>query len=148
MHTAPDGTYAFCVPAGWEVQVENEYGSEWFLFAPLQGDDDAFRENLNLQRVGGRGAPGLDELAERQVEALRGALDGFEHVATQEARLGNQPARTVQYRASLDDVRVEGRQTVAVANDRLYVLTYSAAPGEDPFLPAAQETLASFRFLA
>ncbi len=148
VYTAAAGDHAFCIPAGWTLETKNDFQAKWFIFAPSDGPNDAFRENMNLQLAPGANTPDLDSLAKTQTQALKDAFTTFHDLGTTVTHLGSQPARTLHYTATLDDTSVEGRQTMSAVNGHVYIVTYTEAPGDDSHRAEAQSVLTTFRFLA
>jgi hypothetical protein len=145
LHVAADGAYGFCVPRGWELQ-EGLMGREWFALSPAT-EGDTFRENLNLGRIEGKGAPPIGSLVDDIVREMEAGFDRFELQDLERASLGSVEGRAIHYAATAEGADIEGVQVVADAGAEVYILTFTRQPGMDLHDADAERAQASFRFL-
>lgn len=140
-----DRAYAVCVPGNWTLQ-EHALGREWIALSPVQGENDAFRENINFGREHGSNATHLDDVAANARRALQDSGYNITTHATDTTRLGNVEAVRLRYALVLGETRILGEQYYAQAGAHLYVVTYSGPSENDLHHTEAMATLASLVF--
>ncbi len=120
--------------------------------AGATGSDAAFADNLNIRRspLGGQKIAKMDDVLPAIIDQYRQL--GFEVGATEtNLQIGGYPAAHIgySYPITLPDgtsAKLNGHQYLVATPTDLWVLSYSAAPGnEDAMKPAFEQSAQSFR---
>jgi hypothetical protein len=134
------------LPRGWEENKETSRAL--FLYSPLQGDADTFRETIN---IGGEDLTGYDmtvgEYADVNVESAEtnAGFQNFTLVSKTDRTIAGYPAQTVVFTAGVDGGEVlQFTQTYVVSKDYGWAITYtSPVGGNDELTDDVEAILAS-----
>ncbi len=113
-------------PSSWQVS-RNRMGMALIATAPLDGPDDVFSENVNINEIAN--PRGLDVQAfykqQFRVDVAREKLTNFQLVSESEAMVGGRPARRTVYRHQAGQFQLTALVYTVVTNSHGYVITCS-----------------------
>lgn len=142
--SAPAAAFSFTDEAGWEKT--DFIGLSVAYLAPVQGEKDTFRENVNL--VIETGVPGLTskQYAEATLPLMEQLMTNFKALKSGEMTIDGQTVVTRDFTFSQGTLQLKDRQAYLVVDDTAYVLTYSAEPAQfDAFLSDAMRIMSSLK---
>jgi eukaryotic-like serine/threonine-protein kinase len=114
-------------PRKWEV-AEGVMGTVVAFISPRENADDKFRENINVA-VGDLAAyPGLtlDKYEEISLAQLTNLITDFKLVKRGNSVISGMPAKTLVFTGRQGIFQVKFMQAYMIANNRAYVITFSA----------------------
>ena len=127
-------------------------GVALWAFKAAGGTDSAFADNLNIRRspLGGQKITSMGDVTPAILDQYRKL--GFELGATEtDLQIGGRPAAHIafSYPVTLPDgtsAKLNGHQYLVATPTDLWILSYSAGPGnEDALKPVFEQSAASFR---
>lgn len=144
--TLKEKDYSIKYPADWTADKTGQMGASFFLFSPLDSENDAFRENINLI-VQDLSAYNLDlngftTLSETQIKTLvkNSNLIESKRVNTK----GNEFHKMI-YSGEQSDVLLTFEQYYWVKKKTAYILTLTCTKESfESFRNTGEEILASF----
>lgn len=145
--TLNDSIYHLRYPNDWELDQSGRMGSRFFLFAPTDNASDIFRENVNLIVSDLSPYPGvtLDEIAEASREQILSMISDVNIQEFKEEKQGPYPFYTAEYTGKQNELDLHWRQHFLLADNNLYVLTFTAEEGQyKNYIALAERILASF----
>lgn len=133
------------LPADWTTR-HDVGGAAVVVLSPLSGQDDGFRENLNVSVESVPGGRSLAEVYRRDFAAIRDGLEAFEVIKTEEVTVGALAARRVVYEHEYGGQRLRALAYLVLAGRRCYTLT-GTAPADrfEEAQPAFEQMVHSFR---
>lgn len=132
-------------PGDWEVR-ENLKGTTLIAFSPVDGEKDAFRENVNVLVEALEAPVGIDAYAKAQVEELARTVEGFAEPTVEEIRVGDIAARRLRYTQKLAERELTAMAYLLVKDRRGYIVTAAGdAPAFATHEPAFKRICESLR---
>lgn len=127
--STPAEPYHFQVPEGWSAG--EGLPAQTVLLSPAEGEEDDFRENLNVLVVedvpeGTTAKTALDET----LPGMSGVLTEFSEVSREAIEVANESAERLRYQAKVEGVAMDNDLVVLVRGGRAYVITCSMLQGE------------------
>ncbi|MEM8875848.1 MAG: hypothetical protein AAGD32_16495 [Planctomycetota bacterium] len=114
IQTSAPHRLAVGVPEGWTVDPADP--NQLFLYAPLDGPEDDFSENMNFLRIdvpaeqGQVTIPMLRQGALTGQQQLAQQFDGFETTPVEDVAIAGRPGLVMTYKMSVDGIEMTGRQ--------------------------------------
>lgn len=133
-------------PETWTMDTTGLMGSTFILFSPVSGDEDKFRENVNLvvQNITGFNLD-LDKfiaISEQQIKAL---ITDAELVVNEKVEKENTTHQKLIYSGRQGIYSLKFLQHCWVINDMAYVLTMTCEIDQfDTYLKTGEQILDSF----
>jgi hypothetical protein len=153
-HEVPPGfrtyrsdAYSFSIryPSDWSPE-EGLEGAVVVLFAPSDGPSDAFRENVNVLVQELPAGTTLQEYDDASLEQAPDVIPDFHVVRRTRLTLDGTPAEEIRYTGSQQGSSLEWIAVWLVADDRAYVVTYTAPHADfERLLTTATTVLESLR---
>jgi len=114
-------------PEEWEVSERESMPGTTVFVAPLQGEDDTFRENVTVvvQSLPA-GTSTLDEFTELALSQGQEYIPQFTVRESRPTTLGGSPAQEVVYTGLQGERELRWLQLWTLAGDQVYILTYTA----------------------
>ncbi len=136
--------YTIKVPSAWLLE---QMESDFRVYSPKQSDTDPFQENVNVlvQDLTGMqiDLDSFTRLSLAQLDSMFANTD-FEDVKRVNDENGDHDM--LVYSGTVNEVEYKWKQNYLVANDRAFVLTYTAVKDQyDKYLKTADEIMNSFR---
>ncbi len=145
--TIADPEYVLRYPPNWTLDQTGLFGSSFFLYAPLEARNDAFRENFNLIINDLSEFPGipLAEVAEGAREQIVGMINDVTVLEFKELSDGIETYYRVEYTGTQGKFKLHWRQHYWLQHNHFYVLTFTAEETDyERYLPFVEEVFGSF----
>ncbi len=137
--------FRLALPEDWTVRRDMG-GAALVVLSPLSGQDDGFRENLNVSVESVPRGRSLAEVYRRDFAAIRDGLREFGVIKTEEVTVGVLAARRVVYEHDYGGQRLRALAYLILADERCYTLTGTAPVHRfETFQPAFEQMVHSFR---
>lgn len=156
-----DGTV---VPKGWDVVSMDEYGysiacpdsldmqspgpmgAAFAISFPLDREADRFRENINLVVQDAPSGTTLEQCVESSVDGMRQLITGFDLSVNKAFDLNGNKSQKLVYTCKMGEFDLKIEQFMTVADDKAYILTYTAeAASFDKYRAVAEGIMNSFQ---
>jgi hypothetical protein len=145
--TLTESNYSVQYPPAWELDQSRQMGTSFFLFSPLESEQDKFKENVNLliQDLTGKNI-NLDkytEISEGQIKTLATNSNLIES-----KRIKTEPDEyhKIIYSADQGIFHLKFEQYYWVIHDKAYVLTFTSEQNKfDSFRETGEKILNSFK---
>lgn len=141
-----DKGYSIVFPKNWEMK-EKFMGLDVFALSPLEGDKDAFRENVNIITEDLSNPMSLDEYYSMGLVNLKTLLADFKEIDSGTIDVNGIPMKWIVYDHRMGEVRARVLQFIAVKDRRAFVITFSAMPDDfAKYRPAFEQIGKTFKF--
>lgn len=125
--TLDTSRYTINYPVEWELEVDGELGTRFFLFSPLESEEDQFSENINLitEDLTGLGID-LDmynDLASGQLETV---IEEYSLIESQRVTWNDQSYHKLVYTGTLDALALAFEQRFYVEHETAFILTFAS----------------------
>lgn len=124
MKTLIAANYEVQYPANWDLDQSGQMGSTFFIFSPIEGATDQFRENINLmiQDLSGHNLD-LDQYTQISEQQVKVMMEGAE-ILFSEKQDGQVPAfHKIIYKGKQGALDLKFEQYYWVINDKAYIVT-------------------------
>ena len=122
-------SYDITPPDGWTKNVDYSQGHRiTFLYSPIEGDDDTFRENINVltERVG---KANMDDYLDLNISNMETSLTGFTHRKVSDISIKGQDYKSMLYSHNYEGVEIDARVLITIKDGTAYIITCSAPKG-------------------
>ncbi|MBR9860864.1 hypothetical protein GYB22_08975 [bacterium] len=125
-------------PPAWELRDQRQMNTEFILLAPADGDDDLFRENINLliQQLPAE-TNTLDKYIARSEQDIKKMIDGSEILVSERKTDENGEYHILKYSGRQQIYNFVFEQQVRIMGDKAYCITFAA---EQQNYPKYKET--------
>ena len=137
-------------PSSWTKQVDLEAKCAAFI-TPMEGYGDAYRDNLAVSYEG-LGEYTFEEFFDKYYASLPSVFAGFTEIEKSEVLLDGKDAYKIVFSSEStneegQEVKLKIMQYIALDDERVYFVTYSAAPSSyDYFLSFVNTMMETFSF--
>jgi len=136
--------YVLEFPDSWDVH-SNGMGTDLAGLSPVQGEDDKFRENVNVAL---ENLPALmtdEEYVERSLDVLRNGPLVPASTSFTRTRVGQMDGYHIHYQASIKDRFMDNDAYIVINGGAAYVITCSSeVDTRDAFKPTMDAIIATF----
>ncbi len=142
-----DGT-SLKYPDNWELDDSRQLGTSLILFSPQEGDEDNFRENVNLivQDISAYEIT-LEEYTELSLEQVKTVIAKSKILENKPTTLDGIKASRVVYTGQDNGMDLKFTQVFTIRNGMAYILTFTAEKEKsEKYATVADKILESFRF--
>ena len=138
--------YIIEAPESWKAE-EGTFGTDVIFFAPADGPDDTFRENMNVMVVPLEVPVTREEFYGSSLRGLSHALTDFSLQKGQGTEVGGIPAYQIVYTHRIGDTKAVVEQYLVMSGNRAFIFTFTAAPDSyEKYLPVFNRIIESVRF--
>jgi hypothetical protein len=119
-------TYSLQYPESWSLDTTGIMNTTFVVLAPLEGIDDAFKENINLiiQDLEGYSID-LNQYTNLSEEDIKTNLTNTSILESARIKKGKSEHHKLVFNSDQEDLELSFIQYYWVQKDRAYVLTYS-----------------------
>ena len=145
--TIADQDFTLRYPADWTLDQSGLFGSNFFLYAPMDKGKDTFRENFNLMINDLSEFPGmtLAEMADGARQQVVSMIDSVKILEFKEMEDGFDKYYWMEFSGKQNKFNLHWRQYYWLAHNHFYVLTFTAEEQQYArYLPIAEQVLGSF----
>jgi hypothetical protein len=139
--------YKVSYPGKWELDSKRE-GARFFLFTPLESNDDLFRENFNLQAQDMSGYKmKFKEYVDLNLQEITTSIGDYKKISARYFTWNGKQAYEVVYSGTIKSVPypLKWTQRYMLHNNMSYVLTYSSVAGkQDIYRSTALKVMDAF----
>ncbi len=115
-------------PASWQIDDSKKLGAELFVFSPIEGPSDTFRENVNvlIQDLTGQNIDlaKYKKITDDQLKDLGAAVKVYESVV-EKSKSGKYYRISYEMTQGLNHMRVQSK--CFIKNEKAYLVTFTAA---------------------
>lgn len=133
-------------PEGWTKGVEYSQGQKiTFLYSPIEGDGDMFRENLNVlsERVG---RTTMKDYLDLNISNMETSLTSFSYDKISDLSINGMDFKSMLYSHSYDGVDIDAKVFLTIQDGVAYIITCSARGGDfDRWNDEFDEAVRSFK---
>ncbi len=135
-------------PSHWEIQQQAPDGSAFGFLSPIDGENDAMRENVNIQV---QNLPDstydLDKFSELSLQGFQTQLGEFEIIENaKRMTLSGIPAEKIVFFGTLQNISFKFQSIYGVSRPHAYILTYTAIDETyEKFLPIFEDIITSLK---
>jgi hypothetical protein len=137
--------FALELPEGWELgEAPNENTA--VLLSPLEGEGDAFRENMNVIVTKLDADISLSDLFNLNVENAKMMLPGFEAIEVEAVDVAALPAMKLIYSFTVEGTTLKNIVYILLDGRTMYTITFSCLEARfDEFRPVFEMIGSSFQ---
>jgi len=146
--TLDETDYSIRYPEEWELDQSGQMGSTFFLFSPLETNQDKFRDNVNLfiQDLSGLNID-LNNYAEISEEQLRTLITNFTLIESKKMKTNSDEFHRVIFTGDQGIFQLRYEQIYWLKNNKAYALTFTCEQDKFSYLEEVVEViLNSFSF--
>jgi hypothetical protein len=138
--------YSIQYPADWRLENTGQGNTVFFLFAPSQGAQDSFKENINLTMESLRGNNvSLEKFNELSLQKLKAEVVNFAVVESKKLENADGSFWRSVFTGDLNGYHFQFEQYYFLKNDNAYVLTFVSEVNEfKTYRTTAEDIMNSF----
>ena len=116
--------FAISYPTDWTADTSGQMGTQLFLFAPQEGPEDQFSENINLmtEKLPSK-AIGLDAYMEASEKQIQQYMKDAKILSSQRVNLNGKEFQNVNYTGTQSSLLLQFQQYYTIHNGKAYILT-------------------------
>ena len=145
-----DNQFSIKAPNGWSIKENPNPDTQATFFAPKEGQDDKFIENvgLSINDLSAKPEATLDEIVKAWTDQSQSEFpDSFKEISRDKTTLGGIEAVKIIYQAKDQLSALKGMSTFLLKDNKAYILSYSAEEKSfDKFLEGVNQIISSFKF--
>jgi len=137
--------FALELPEGWEIgQAPND--KTVVMLSPMEGEDDPFRENMNVIVTELDADISLQDLFNLNVNNAKMMLPSFEAIAVEPLEISGAPAMKLIYSFEIEGTTLKNIVYILLKGRTMYTITFSCLEQRfDEFRPAFETIGSSFQ---
>ncbi len=138
-------------PTNWSLDENSMAGVSFFLYSPLESNDDNFKENINLmiQDFKDYDAEGttLEEFVQITLAQVETVLSNGELISSATKSKDGKTYQEIVYKGTQNYYNLTWKQHLYVENDKAYILTFTSVQEKyNAYIATADLILESFKF--
>lgn len=133
-------------PSSWNVDESGQAGTSFFLFSPLESEEDTFRENVNLiiQDMKGMNID-LDQYMAISLEQIKTMITNSKLIKSERITKGANTYQKVVYTGEQGAYKLFFEQYYFVIKEKAYVVTYAQEQAKaESYATLGEAILSSF----
>lgn len=125
--TLSEENYTVQYPSDWDLDQSGTLGTSFFMFSPVENDDDTFRENINLiqQSLEGLGVD-LAQFVEVSEGQIKSMITNAKMIESKTIKNGNIQYHKFIYTGDQGQYHLKFEQYFFLQNEQAYVLTFTS----------------------
>jgi eukaryotic-like serine/threonine-protein kinase len=142
-----DSTYSVRFPGDWSVDQSGQFGTRFFLYAPFDSIDDAFRENFNLviNDINRYPYATVEFMADGARQQVARMISDFKEQEYRIVHNGADSYYVFEYSGKQGTFDLHWKQIYVLEKGKFYVLTFTAEANQYlKYLPIAERIFSSF----
>jgi len=139
--------FSISYPRDWEKK-SGAMGTEATIYAPKQGNDDKYRENIDLFAETTKNQRTLDQYFESVIMVQSKKLvEGYSNEKVEKTMLSGEDAYKLTFSINLSGVDLNIVRYIAKHNEKFYVITFSEESSQtENYAKQMEEIVGSFKF--
>ena len=146
--TLKSADFSIEYPSDWELNESRQMGTSFFLFSPLESEQDNFKENINLivQDLSGYDLD-LAEYSEISENEIKRLITKAIIIQSEPIKMENQTFHQMIYSGTQGTLNLKYYQRYYIKSNKAYVLTFTCEENKfDVFKKVGETILNSFQF--
>lgn len=139
--------YSIEYPSEWATDVSGQFGSEFFLFGPLESEADEFSENINLiiQDLEGMDID-LKKYTEISLEQIKSMITDGKIYTNENIKTDYAVFQKLVYTGTQGKFKLKFIQHYTIVNEKAYILTLTCEESQyDSYADIGEQILGSFQ---
>ena len=147
-YSDPQSRFSIGYPSNWKLEDKTD-NAIIQITSPAEGDNDKFRQNVNLQIETLSSGTTIEEYVKTNMDAVKDMVKGYKEVSSMYFNRNGAKAYQIIYKGKYGDMTydIQIRQLFCVSNGKGYVLTYVSKEDErDAYETTANKIFNSFKY--